>query len=234
MDKIGIEIARLWDNVDDDGWVSANDGSSQGKIHTDWEEGNHLKKMGKALRHFPRKVPDQYSHEIREEGEFPYLVLRAHADNLGHTLLDVAMKSTRTNKLLRPGADYSKKVDIFAPGRLHTDLVKSLTRDEFDGERLVSFKVEPSAVHRLGELLLRFSERQRDSGLLKYRILRWSPNPDDDTLVEWEHPKLECPKRPKMDPTLAEWERLKKKHPTPEEKAMKKGWTFGPNDWYVP
>lgn len=77
MDYIGIEIGRIWPdgNADNEGWVMANDGSSQCKIGTDWEEGNsfHLEEMGKALIRFPRKVPSQYSREIRQKGDFPLL-----------------------------------------------------------------------------------------------------------------------------------------------------------------
>ena len=211
MDYIGIEIGRVWDNVDDDGWVMANDGSSQCKISTDWEEGGqeHLGQMGKALSRFPRKIPSQYSHEIRRKGDAPYLALRTRADNPRHILLEVTMRSTRTQKLLRPEAEYPRKVDIFAPTPSPTDLLK----DEFDGECLVSFKVEPLAIHRLGELLLKFSERHRDTGLLKYRILRWSPNPDNDALIDFELPKL--------DEALTEWERLKREHPLQRETPRK-------------
>jgi hypothetical protein len=230
MDEIGIEIGRIWDNVDDEGWFSVNDGSCRGKIRTGWEAPNHLIKMGKALSRFPRKIPDKYSYEIRQQRGFPhsYLALRAHADNTEHALLEVMMKGTDEE------ADHPQERDIFTPVRLSIDLVKSQTRDEFDGEVLVSFKVEHLAIHRLGELLLKFSERHR-ADLLKYRILRWSTNPDKDELVEFEHPKSESLKRHEMDPAFAEWERLKKKHPTPEEKKRKKGWTFGPNpDWWNP
>ena len=203
MDYIGIEIGRDWAwsaSWEEEGWVWANDGSSQGKIVTDyWEDRGqeHLIKMGKALRRFPKKVPGQYSREVREKADFPYFVLRAHADNPEHIFLEIILKSRA------------------------------------EEERCISFTVEPSAIHRLGELLLEFSKWERHS--FKYHILRWSPNPNNDELVEFELSKREQPKveRPQMDPAMKEWERLKRKHPTPEERAKKKDWiSRGPSDWW--
>jgi hypothetical protein len=226
MDRIGIEIGRVWDNADDDGWLLANDGNSRGKVRTDWELSgkDHLIKMGEALKRFPENIPGQYLHEIRIKDDLPHLIFHARADNPKQILLGVTMKSTRTNKLLPPDADYPPEFDIFAPGRLSTELVKSQTNNELEGECTISFAVDPSGVHRLGELLLRFSERERGIGLFKYRMVRWSPNPDGDSLIEWEHPQ---PEHSEIDPAFAEWERLKKKHPAPKEKERKKGWTFG-------
>ncbi len=213
MDDIGIEIGRVWDNVDDEGWISANNGSYQGKIQTGWEVANqdHLTKIGKALSRFPRKIPSKYSHEIRHKGDFPYFTLRATVDNQGYTILELTMKSSRTNKLLRVEADYPKKVDIFAPTPLLTNSAKS--DDVFERESVVSFEVDHSAIQRLGELLLKFSDRHPDTGLLKYHILRWSPNPNNDTLLEFELPNL--------DEAQQEWERLKQKHPLQGENLKK-------------
>jgi hypothetical protein len=46
-----------------------------------------------------------------------------------------------------------------------------------EGECRFSIVVEAWAIHRLGELLKKFST-------LKYSYLKWSPNPDNDLLVE--------------------------------------------------
>ena len=48
-----------------------------------------------------------------------------------------------------------------------------------EGECRFSIMVEPWAIHRLGELVLKFSDS-------KYFALKWSLNPDNDELVEWE------------------------------------------------
>ena len=72
MDYVGIEIGRVWDYENDDGWFSANDGICHGKIHTDWEAESHFKRMGKALSRLPRKIPSQYFDDIGEKDSFPY------------------------------------------------------------------------------------------------------------------------------------------------------------------
>ena len=75
------------------------------------------------------------------------------------------------------------------------------------------------------------------------------PNPDNDVLIESDYRKREQPKlkRPKLDPALKEWERLRRKHPTAEEierkeiarqkeierqKDWRPGW--GDDRWYRP
>ena len=213
MDYVGIEIGRVWDYENDDGWFSANNGSCHGKIRTDWEVEYHFIKMGKALSRFPKRIPSQYSREIGGKDAFPYLVLRAHADNLLHVNLEVMMKG------IDEEADRPRDRDIFAPSHLSIDLAKSQTHNELGGEVLVSFEVEPSAIHQLGELLIKYSEKHRHTGSSKYRILRWSPNPDNDALIEFDLPKLENYKSEpsKLDPALKEWERLRRKHLTTEE-----------------
>ena len=66
-----------------------------------------------------------------------------------------------------------------------------------EGECRFSIMAEPWAIHRLGELILRFSDS-------KYCALKWSLNSDDDELVEWEP----------LEPWWKElWEELKKPGP---------------------
>jgi hypothetical protein len=60
-----------------------------------------------------------------------------------------------------------------------------------DGECCFSIVAERSAINRLGKLISEFSNE-------KYRLLKWSPKPDNDALVEWEHPKLK-PQKPKEE-----------------------------------
>jgi len=233
MDYIGIEINR------DGGYLCflANNGVIQSKIATDWEwedVDQHLKEMGKALRKFPKKVPARYSHEFRGEDDVPYLVLSAYADNSEHVLLEVTMRSTSSYSLIHPEANWPRVVSIF----------ESITSNEwhkyhFDGERLVSFTVEPLAIRRLGELFLKYLEKNRDTGYWRYHVIGWSPNPDNDVLIESDYRKREQPKlkRPKLDPALKEWERLRRKHPTAEEIerkeiAKQKEFEDRKKDWY--
>jgi len=84
----------------------------------------------------------------------------------------------------------------------HTTLeIGTKSHDDVDDEYRILILAEPSAIHRLGELLVEFSKP-------KYRLLKWSLSPDNDVLVEWEHPKQDSRKPPKT-------------------KEGKKGWTFG-------
>jgi hypothetical protein len=98
------------------------------------------------------------------------------------------------------------KLHAYADKLGHTNLEIVIERAD-NNERRFLIPAEPAAIQRLGELFLKFSKP-------KYRLGIWSLNPDSVTLLEWELPKLE---HPKIDPALAEWEHLKKKHPTHEE-----------------
>lgn len=191
MDEVGIEIERShpgeynWERI----LFSASNGDCQGDTFLDCGIGN-FEEIGKALSLFLKKSPDEYSYTLESEWGGGDFTLHAYADKLGHTNLEITIKSAHD-------------------------------------ERRFLIPVEPAAIHRLGELVLEFSRP-------KYRLLRWSLNPDNDALVEFEYPKQEQSKlkHPKLDPATEEWERLRRKHLKPEE--GKTGWTFGPNDWYVP
>jgi hypothetical protein len=181
MDNIGIEIV---DSVrPGQVCILVNNGVIQSKIELDWEDVElDFKDMGKVLRRFPKKVPARYHHEFhdwRVKKELPYLVFGAYAENSGHVFLEVTMRSTRHYKLIRPEADWPRVIDIF-----ESISPTEVQKYEFEGERLVSYTVEPMAIQRLGKLLLKFSDQ-------KYYMIRWLPYSDNDIFMERKHPTPE-------------------------------------------
>ena len=90
-----------------------------------------LEDIGKALRSFPRKVPDAYSYEIgssRPEDNFAYhFALHAYTtDNRGHCAIQVVIDNNQD----RPD----------------------------EGACRFSILAEPAAINRLGNLLMEFAK----------------------------------------------------------------------------
>ncbi len=151
MKTIGIQITRfpyeepyLLSLV-----FSATNGVFDGRLEY-YCNASDLTDIGKALRPFPTKVPDEYSYEIgstKPEDKFAYhFALHAYTTDMsGHCALQVVIDNNR---------------DI---------------PDE--GACRFSIQTEPSALNRLGELLLEFAK-------LKHHELNWTLSGEGDSLVE--------------------------------------------------
>ncbi len=78
-------------------------------------------------------------------------------------------------------------------GVLHVSMIAET------GGCLFTIGTEPWGIHRLGELIMKFSEE-------KYRLLKWSPNADKDMLAEWESSKQIGPKQGRIKlPQSKDW-----------------------------
>jgi hypothetical protein len=177
MDEIGIRIVRYEQLYPEVlNLFWASNGLFQGGIRFYFERG-HLKRMGKALSSFPDKIPGECSYSIGSQ----------HPDDKSSYLI------------LRA---------YMADNQGHTALqVVMNNKDDVpdEGECRFSIMAEPWAIHRLGELLLKFSDS-------KYCALNWSLNSDNDMLEEW----APLPKGEPLSKWLKEqWEWIKKNPPGP-------------------
>jgi hypothetical protein len=130
---------------------SANNGLFGGVLEY-FCNADDLKKIGLALQSFPENIPDDYIYEIgstRPEDNFAYY-FALHAYTTD-TSGHCAFQIVIDNKRNKPT----------------------------EGECRFSIEAEPSAINRLGELLLIFSE-------LKHHSMDWSLAGDCDSLVENE------------------------------------------------
>jgi len=209
MEYIGIEIGRDWAwsaSCADEGWVSANDGSSQCTIGTDWEEGDqeHLVEIGKTLKNFPKKIPSQYSHEIKRKGDLPYFVLHAHAYTHGHLFLEIV-----TNDSAEANCHISFEVEPLAIHRL--------------GELLLAFQKWER--HSLKYHIMRWSPELDKDELVEFELSqREHPKVEapqmDPAMKEWERLKRKhpYPGEPKKESRFLKW-----------LKESLSNW--GPDDW---
>ena len=113
---------------------SASNGVFGGRLEY-YCDASDLEDLGKALRCFPKKVPDEYSYEIgstKPEDKFAYhFALHAYTtDGSGHCALQVVID----NNGARPD----------------------------DTACRFSIGAEPSAINRFGELLIEFSKLKHD------------------------------------------------------------------------
>ncbi len=128
---------------------SASNGFFSGYLEYFWNA-RHLKEIGMALKSFPNKVPDDYLFELGSkmpDSNYAYY-FALHAYTLGQTGY-CALQIVIDNKQDSPEA----------------------------GECRFSIAAEPSAINRLGKLLLTFSE-------LKHQSMIWSLSGEDDCLIE--------------------------------------------------
>jgi hypothetical protein len=132
MKPIGIEIKRFpyEEPYHVHLFFSASNGVFDGFLEY-YCNASDLKDIGKALRSFPKKVPNAYSCEIgstRPEDNFAYhFALHAYTtDNLGHCALQVVIDNNQD----RP----------------------------YEGACRFSIKAEPAAINRLGKLLTDFAK----------------------------------------------------------------------------
>ena len=111
---------------------------------------NDLKEIGIALQSFPKKIPDDYLYEIgskRPQDNFAYY-FALHAYTIDQSG-HCALQVVIDNRQAKP----------------------------YEGECRFSIKAEPSAINRLGEMLLTFSN-------LKHLSMNWSLTGENDRLVE--------------------------------------------------
>ncbi len=135
---------------------SASNGVLNGRLEY-YCNASDLKDIGKALRSFPRKVPDEYSYEIgstKPEDRFAYyFAIHAYTtDGSGHCALQIVID----NNGKRPDEEACR----------------------------FSIKAEPSAINRLGALLITFSK-------LKHHGIIWSVSGEADCLIENEKDLLD-------------------------------------------
>ncbi len=163
MDEIGIRIVRFDQQVPEElNLFWASNGLFQGGIRFYLERG-HLKRMGKTFSPFPDKIPGECSYSIgSQRPDDKSSYLMLHA-YMADNWGHTALQVVMNNKDNAPD----------------------------EGECRFSIMAEPWAIHRLGELVLKFSDS-------KYCALRWSLNSDDDELVEWEP-------LPEGEPWWKEW-----------------------------
>jgi hypothetical protein len=151
MYKIGIiSIVRQdQDILQDLVLFSAGNGAFQGRIQL-YLEKRHLKQIAKAFSSFPDKIPNESSFSVGSlQPENKSQYLMLRAYTAGQ-LAPAALQIIMNNKRDTPD----------------------------EGECRFSILAEPWAIHRLGELVLRFSD-------YKYRALHWSLDSDNDALSKW-------------------------------------------------
>ena len=178
MYEIGIRIMRFEQVVPEESNLFwASNGLFQGGIRLHLDRG-HLERIAKTLSPFPDKIPGECSYSIGS---------KRPDDNSDYLMLRAYM----------------------ADNQGHTALQVVMNNKEDgpdEGECRFSIMAEPWAIHRLGELILRFSDS-------KYCALKWSLNADNDELMEWEP----------LDPWWKEeWNELRE--------ALKGPWPKG-QDW---
>jgi hypothetical protein len=111
-----------------------------------------IKELGTALHSFPNKIPDAYSYEI------------GSAQKENNSAYYFALHAYTTDM----------------SGRCALQIVVDNNQDKPDeGACRFSIKAEPSAINRLGKLLLTFSE-------MKHQTLNWSLSGENDCLIENE------------------------------------------------
>jgi hypothetical protein len=151
MAEIGITIVRQNQDFDEDlVFFWERNEVFQGGIRLLLNK-SHVKGIGKALSPFPDKIPGECSYSIGS---------KRSEDKSEYLMLRAYTADKQGHTALQINMNN-----------------KSDTPDE--GECSFSIMAEPWAIHRLGELTLRFSDR-------KYRALNWSLNADEDVLVEWD------------------------------------------------
>lgn len=111
-----------------------------------------IKEIGTALQSFPNKIPDEYLYEIGSARQ---------EDNSAYYFALHAYTTDRS-------------------GQCALQIVIDNNQDKpNEGACRFSIKTEPSAINRLGKLLLRFSET-------KHHTLNWSLSGENDCLIENE------------------------------------------------
>jgi hypothetical protein len=157
MDEVGIEIIRKYPHdpylvgLQANMIITASDGEYQGKLGA-YIPDSEIERISKPLVTFVDKFPNKFSYEKNS------------------SLDDESVKSYFNLTIL------SDK---------QGECVITITLKRYDGwtefkqECLFSIRVEPWAIHRLGELLKKYSTA-------KYSFLKWSLNADEDLLVENE------------------------------------------------
>ena len=151
MQTIGIQLKRYpYEEPYNLNLVfSANSGRFNGSLVYFCSVDN-LKELGMALRSFPKKVPDEYLYQIGSPRP---------EDNCAYYF-----------------ALRAYTVDM--SGHCALQIVIDNRQDKpCEGQCRFSIKAEPSAINRLGGLLLTFSE-------LKHRSMTWSLSGKSDRLVE--------------------------------------------------
>jgi hypothetical protein len=150
MNEVGIEIKLGFEDEHMLNLIfTAYNGRFQGQL--EWycypEE---LKEIGSAFSPFPAKIPDDYLYENgKPENDIVYLYY-------------FAVHAYTIDRSGHCALEITIKANWDKPRQEHCSF---------------SIEAEAWAIHRLGELLKKFST-------LKYSFLKWSLNPDNDLLVD--------------------------------------------------
>jgi len=149
MDEPGIKVTlELYEQPDLlRVFFTAFNGSFQGKLKY-YDLASSFRDTGEALSAFPSKIPDEYLYEIgSNRPEDDFAFYFALRAYTTDTSGHCAIQFTMNDYMMEPSESCR-----------------------------FSIKAEPWAIHRLGELMKRFST-------LRYGTLKWSLKPENDALL---------------------------------------------------
>jgi hypothetical protein len=154
---IGIEVKRPFEGYDDEIRLGANDGVIQDSVFF-WLDSHHWKRMGHGLISFA----EGFSREYYFKGAYASTVYPVF------TLRALRKSRSKENTALWLTMESETLLDC---------LEEVYKKDFKKAERSFLILAEPSAIQKLGKLLIEFSNP-------KYMRLKWSVKGDVDTMIE--------------------------------------------------